>query len=162
DVDFLRRTIAVQRQVQRARGVVEVRLPKYGSEREVYVADELAAMLARLVESGIRGPWLFSGASDAPPSGSTLNSRWLATCRLAGVEGLHTHHLRHYFASGLIADGCDVVTVQRALGHANATVTLSTYSHLWPTAADKTRKAAASMVSEVLGDSADSVRTDEG
>ncbi|MBA2508323.1 MAG: site-specific integrase [Nocardioidaceae bacterium] len=162
DVDFLRRTIAVQRQVQRARGVVEVRLPKYGSEREVYVADELLVMIARLVESGIREPWLFSGASDVPPSGTTLNSRWLATCRRAGVEGLHTHHLRHYFASGLIADGCDVVTVQRALGHGNATVTLSVYSHLWPTAADKTRKAAASMMTEVLGATADYPRTDEG
>jgi len=89
DVDFLRRTIAVQRQVQRAGGRVEIRLPKYGSEREVYVADELVQMLARLVKSGIREPWLFSGASDVPPSGTTLNSRWLATCRQTEVEGLH-------------------------------------------------------------------------
>jgi len=160
DVDFLRRVLSVHRQVQRARGVVEVRLPKYGSEREVYVADELVQMLARLIESGIREPWLFSGASAVPASGTTLNYRWLATCNRAGVEGgLHMHHLRHYFASGLIADGCDVVTVQRALGHASATVTLDTYSHLWPTAADRTRKAAASMMAEVLGAPADFVRT---
>jgi hypothetical protein len=32
------------------------------------------------------------------------------------------------------------VTVQRALGHAKAT-TLDTYSHLWPTAEDRTRNA---------------------
>jgi integrase len=37
---------------------------------------------------------------------------------------------RHFYASGLIAAGCDVVTVQRALGHAKATTTLSTYAHL--------------------------------
>lgn len=47
------------------------------------------------------------------------------------------HELRHYFASGLIAAGCDVVTVQRAMGHASATTTLSTYAHLWPTAEDR-------------------------
>jgi len=27
------------------------------------------------------------------------------------------HDLRHFYASGLIAAGCDVVTVQRAMGH---------------------------------------------
>lgn len=41
-----------------------------------------------------------------------------------------------YSASGLIAAGCDVVTVQRAMGHASAT-TLSTYAHLWPTAEER-------------------------
>jgi integrase len=58
----------------------------------------------------------------------------------------------------LIAAGCDVVTVQRALGHASATVTLNTYAHLWPTAEDRIRAAAASMLAEALGD-ADSVWT---
>jgi len=66
--------------------------------------------------------------------------------------------LRHFYASGLIAAGCDVVTVQHALGHASATVTLTTYAHLWPTAEDRTRAAAASMLAETLS-AADSVRT---
>jgi integrase len=35
-----------------------------------------------------------------------------------------------FYASGLIAAGSDVVTVQRALGHRSATVTLNTYGHL--------------------------------
>jgi integrase len=52
----------------------------------------------------------------------------------------------------LIAQGCEVVTVQRALGHASATVTLRTYSHLWPTAEDKTRRAAAALMAETLAD----------
>jgi len=66
------------------------------------------------------------------------------------------HDLRHFYASGLINAGCDVVTVQRALGHANASVTLTTYSHLWPNADDRTRNAAA-----VLFDDAYVVRTTE-
>jgi integrase len=53
------------------------------------------------------------------------------------------HDLRHFYASGLIAAGCDVVTVQRALGHSSAAITLTTNSHLWPDANDRTRKAAA-------------------
>jgi integrase len=52
--------------------------------------------------------------------------------RGAGLTGIKLHDLRHFYASGLIAQGCDVVTVQRALGHATATTTLNTYSHLGP------------------------------
>jgi hypothetical protein len=53
-----------------------------------------------------------------------------------------------------------VVTVQRALGHATASVTLGTYSHLWPSADDRTRAAASAMLADALApDAADSVRT---
>ena len=37
------------------------------------------------------------------------------------------HDLRHFYAAGLIVAGCDVVTVQRALGHQSAVVTLLMY-----------------------------------
>jgi site-specific recombinase XerD len=60
-------------------------------------------------------------------------------------------HKRHFYASGLIAAGCDVVTVQRSLGHAKATTTLSTYAHLWPTAEDRARTAAQSIMDAALG-----------
>ena len=69
---------------------------------------------------------------------------------------MRLHDLRHFYASGLIAAGCDVVTVQRALGHSTATTTLSTYAHLWPTAEDRTRSAASGLAAAAL---ADSVRT---
>jgi integrase len=65
----------------------------------------------------------------------------------AGVSGPCLHDLRHLYASGLIASGCDVVTVQRALGHASTT-TVSTYSHLWPSAEDRTRAAAQALLAE--------------
>lgn len=70
------------------------------------------------------------------------------------------HDLRHFYASGLIAAGCDVVTVQRALGHAKATTTLNTYAQLWPTAEDRTRKAAARIIAGVLRP-ADQLRTSQ-
>ncbi|MFT4232909.1 MAG: tyrosine-type recombinase/integrase [Leucobacter sp.] len=85
---------------------------------------------------------------------------WKQAREAGGVEGVRLHDLRHFYASGLIANGCDVVTVQQALGHAKATTTLNTYSHLWPTAEDKTRAAVGVLVRSAL-DSADSVRTAE-
>jgi integrase len=63
------------------------------------------------------------------------------------------------FASGLIASGCDVVTVQRALGHASATTTPNSYSHLWPDADDRTRAATESLMAASLDSPADHLRT---
>src|ERR1700754_3083784 len=69
DIDFLRRTVTVSRQVQRAdRKEVEIRAPKYGSERVVFIPDGLVTLLAAHVEVvGVRpAGWLFVGVGDGP------------------------------------------------------------------------------------------------
>jgi integrase len=149
DIDFLRRQLHVRRQVQRTTKEtgVELRPPKYGSERVVYLADELVQILARHLEGC--GLWLFKGQGDDPPHQNTVGHRWRRTCKRAGTEGFTLHALRHFYASGLIAAGCDVVTVQRAMGHGSAATTLRTYAHLWPSAEDRTRKAAERLMTSV-------------
>ncbi len=102
--------------------------------------------------------WLFEAAPGSPPHQNTVGYQWRRACQGASVAGVTLHQLRHFYASGLIAAGCDVVTVQRALGHAKATTTLNTYAHLWPTAEDRTRAAAADLLAAALTP-ADSVRT---
>lgn len=153
DIDFLRRRLRVQRQIQRgAVGAgLEVRAPKYGSERDVYAPDGLLELLATHLEifGAGTGGWLVLGAGGGPVAPSTSNGWWKAATTRAGLE-VRQHDLRHFYASGLIAAGCDVVTVQRALGHSSATTTLNTYSHLWPTAEDRTRMAAAEMFAAAL------------
>ena len=47
--------------------------------------------------------------------------------------------------------GCDVVTVQQALGHSSATITLGVYSHLWPNAEDRSRAAAGGLMAPRCG-----------
>ncbi len=168
DIDFLGRTLRVTRQLQRAKpadieaaknlveaagGItVVVRPPKYESERTLYLPDELVTILAehirRNTPKGEPTRWLFDEGGK-PWHDNLVDYRWRAT-RTAAAVSCKLHELRHYFASGLIAAGCDVVTVQRAMGHASATTTLSTYAHLWPTAADKTRTAASEMAAAVL------------
>ncbi|MGD0286122.1 MAG: tyrosine-type recombinase/integrase, partial [Acidimicrobiales bacterium] len=70
--------------------------------------------------------------------------------------GARFHDLRHYYASLLIRHGESVKTVQARLGHANASETLDTYSHLWPDSEDRTRRA----IDDVLaGSTADISRT---
>lgn len=149
DIDFLRRQLNVSRQLQRDGATFVVRPPKYGSERVVYLPDDLVTILSEHV--GERLPdadpdrWLFTVGKD-PMYDNAITWRWRATRRSADLDHVRLHDLRHFYASGLIAAGCDVVTVQRALGHATATTTLNTYSHLWPTAEDRTRAAAADLM----------------
>jgi len=166
DVDFLKRTISVNRQAQGIRsGVVEIQPPKYGSERCIPVPDGLLQILAEHIRLHVRGDdagaWMFPGLRGNPMEGNMVGTRWRRARRETGVA-YRLHDLRHYFASGLIAAGCDVVTVQRALGHSSAAITLGTYSHLWPDSDDRTRKAANAMFAEVIGTPADSLRTESG
>ncbi len=157
-MDFLRRTLTVSRQVQRAGGgKVDVRPPKHGSERTVFLAPSLVDILAEHAQAhGGQSTWMFPAMDGGPITANTIGPWWRATLLRSGVSGVRLHDLRHFYASGLIAAGCDVVTVQRALGHASATTTLSTYSHLWPTAEDRTREAAEAMFADSCGLTADS------
>jgi len=162
DVDFLRRELHVRRQVQRAgAGEVELRLPKYGSERMVPIPDDLVQILAAHVNLTRHTTWLFAADDEDPPHQNTVGHRWRSTLRAARLTGIRLHDLRHFYASGLIAAGCDVVTVQRALGHAKPSTTLETYSHLWPSGEDRTRKAAAAVTGEVLRAGVGSVRAEK-
>ncbi|WP_407695156.1 tyrosine-type recombinase/integrase [Mycolicibacter icosiumassiliensis] len=100
--------------------------------------------------------WLFPSARDkALPAHAATVGRWWRIVRQEVNIDYRLHDLRHFFASGLIAAGCDVVTVQRALGHSSASVTLDTYGHLWPDANDRTRN-----VEQALRVTADALRTD--
>ena len=73
---------------------------------------------------------------------------------------MRLHDLRHFYASGLIASGCDVVAVQRALGHAKPTTTLTTYAHLWPTAESRVRDASTRLAAEVLASGEGNLKAD--
>lgn len=164
DINFLHCQIRVRRQVGRKPGVlVDLRPPKYGSERDIPAPDELLHLLSEHIakwKTFGADRWIFYGKNNEPPHQNTVHYWWKTTHGRAGVDGVRLHDLRHFYASGFIAAGCDVVTVQHALGHAKATTTLNTYSHLWPTADDRTRAAAGTLVGTVLRTFADSAWTD--
>jgi integrase len=75
--------------------------------------------------------------------------------RRAGVRRVRYHDLRHSVASNLLANGADIVTVQTALGHANAHITLSTYAHVVP----KARHGAADRMAALIRESGNKVET---
>jgi integrase len=124
------------------------------------VPAELVGLLSEHVRRARTGSgdWLVS-SDGRPLNRNSAGHQWRQLRQAAGLDGCTLHDLRHFYASGLIAAGCDVVTVQRALGHSSATITLGVYSHLWPTAEDRTRAAAGGLMATALSARADSVRT---
>jgi integrase len=79
DVAFLRRTLIVTRQVQRAvGGQVEIRPPKYGSERVLYLADGLVESLSMHIAVHCRGDgWPGSSSASARTCASPEHGRLL-------------------------------------------------------------------------------------
>lgn len=167
DIEFLGRELHVRRQVQRGQGTaVELRPPKYGSERTVSISAELTKILSRHIAEYCEGDgpdrWLFpNGRTGNPVHQNWVDYRMRKAKRKSKQANAEwtLHDLRHFYASGLIADGCDVVTVQKMLGHLSATETLSTYAHLWPGSEDRARTAAASLYRQVFGSAAYPLRT---
>lgn len=159
-VDFLRRVVEVDRQlVSVIRGEPRHAPPKTAaSVRSVplpqVVVDALAAHLAAF-PAGPDG--LVFRLDGQPLTRQTFGHLWRPVAKAAGLPtGTGLHALRHYYASLLIRHGESVKVVQSRLGHASASETLDTYSHLWPDSDDRTREA----VDAVLGGPpADSLRT---
>lgn len=157
DVGYPFRTLRVRRQIQRQ----EIRLPKSQSERTVTLPDELIETL-KTYTAGLPSAWLFrSDRRDSCIAESTMQTWWQTVRTKAELEDLNFHSLRHFYASGLISAGCDVITVQHAMGHHAATVTLNTYGHLWPDAADRTRAAAAALMASCQAATSYADRTDK-
>lgn len=163
DVNFLRRTIGVRQQVQGStHKTAKIVAPKAGSERDVFAPDGLMSALSSVNRSSSPDALLFRTPLGQMWHRNNAGEEWRRIRKAAGLpEDVTLHALRHTYASSLIAAGCDVVTVQRALGHSQPSITLNVYSHLWPSAEDKTRAAAADFMASVLAP-ADNPRTDDG
>jgi integrase len=151
-VDFLRRALSVERQLVRRRGdevpgleLTEL-LKTDHSRRTVPLAqavlDVLAAHLAEFPAHPALG-LVFTDDSGQPIREQTFGRAWHTARRMANVPAWAKgpHHLRHHFASLLIARGASVKVVQARLGHSSAKTTLDVYGHLWPDDEDAIRAA---------------------
>ncbi|GAB3663535.1 site-specific integrase [Nocardioides korecus] len=153
DVDFLRRTIRVER--QRTQANVVASLKSKASRRTVPVGQVVLDELAGHLTAYGSGDALFVDEFGDPLHYSRWKRLLAAATEEAGVD-VTAHGFRHFFASALIAGGASVKQVQTVLGHASAVITLRTYAHLWPGDEDRTR----SVMDAALSPLADSLRTE--
>ncbi len=127
------------------------------SRTPVPIPQSLALRLAGQVRDW-PGQTLLTGRNGGQlPTWALERAVRTARVKVTGLpEDFRYQDLRHYFASLLIASGCDVKTVQARLRHASAKTTLDTYGHLWPDRDESTR----AVVDAVLQDHADPMRTE--
>jgi integrase len=104
-------------------------------------ASMCEALLSHMAE--YPAPTVLTGPDGGQlPPWALVRAVQTARAKVPGLpEGFRHHDLRHYFASLLIASGCDIKTVQARLRHASAKTTLDTYGHLWPDKDESTRAA---------------------
>lgn len=135
-IDFLRRKVTIDRQVvTRADREVYFGPVKTPSSNRVVplpvvVAEELAAHIARFGEGDAR--LLFTTSNGSMISRQSWHKVFSGAAKRLSIDA-SSHDLRHHAASLLISSGCSPRAVASFLGHKNASKTLDTYAHLWPT-----------------------------
>lgn len=156
DVDFLRKTVQVERQVQPTGvGPLKNRAAYRTIPVGSVVIDALAAHLAASPAKGEQ--FVFRTAAGEPLHVQRFIETWRTARRAAAAKAkvprlleAGMHDLRHHYASALIQAGLSVKVVSERLGHTNAAMTLNTYTHLFPNDEDRSRQAIDDMWTALL------------
>ena len=110
--------------------------------RQVLLSPEARAIIERQSRSG--SPWVFP--SPVNPARARFDlSLWKKVRKLAGIEDVRLHDLRHTFASQAAMQGIPLPVVARLLGHAQVQMTLR-YAHV----SDRDVEAAAERIGGVM------------
>lgn len=79
---------------------------------------------------------VFARWDGQPHQPDRLTRQWSDAMKVIG-QNATLHSLRHTHASHLIAQGVDVLSISRRLGHGSPTITLAVYGHLFADAQDR-------------------------
>jgi integrase len=136
DIDHDAAPIRVHRQLSRQR--VHKKLKTPAGRRDVILAPGLAKLLREhWLASGYKAAddYIFCNTLGAALDYHDVGEGFRQTVKAAGLavpgKRLSLHSLRHTFASLLIAKGLNIAFVSRQLGHANPSITLEVYAHLF-------------------------------
>jgi integrase len=145
DVNLDKAVLRVEQAVEQTkRGGIVMKAPKTRhGRRAVSLAPATVAVLrehlraqqeTRLALGLGRAPadaFVFANWDGAVRSPQWLTQAWRRAMATAGLKGTTFHSLRHTHASTLIANGLDVLTISRRLGHGSPVITLGVYGHLF-------------------------------
>jgi integrase len=157
DIDWLRGTVTIRRQLKRIHGRPIFALPKRQKTRVVPLIEGTKRALARHMElyppQECTLPWgdldgkartvtlMFTNAVLHPIHASSFSIYWRRAVEAAGLSAYATedymrengtHELRKYFATTLISNGESIKAVSRWLGHASVEITLKRYLRYMP------------------------------
>jgi len=142
DIDFNNKTMRVCRSSQYiGNATVITKEPKTKSGiRQFTLSDSLCQILAqyklwqceqrlRLGDRWEQSDRLFTAWNGAPMYPDTITDWFRKFVRKNDFPPVTLHSLRHTNATIMIAEGTDVCTVSRRLGHAQTSTTLNIYAH---------------------------------
>jgi integrase len=138
DVDLLRRTITVRRQIIEVNGRFEgFGDPKTAAGRRTidlpaFLCEILAQQLAERSQAGPGGLVFVNTRGNSPHSSSFSSQAWAKARAKIGRPDLRWHDLRHTAVALAIANGAHPKAIQERMGHASITITLDRYGHLFP------------------------------
>jgi integrase/recombinase XerD len=118
DIDFERKTI-------------HIRQSKYKKDRIMPLSDYMAKGLRKYIAAENPHIWLFNGKE---PDGrySVRGLAWVmreALKKTSVKKDVNLHSLRHTYATHLLEEGLNIVTLKELLGHAEITTTMI-YLHI--------------------------------
>ena len=98
--------------------------PKDYEERPIPIPEDLASLLKKLPRAS---EWVFPNAKGRQMSHLLRRLKKLAD--QTGVQDATLHKFRHTYATRLLESGCDIVTVQRLMGHSDLDTTRQYLNH---------------------------------
>lgn len=135
DIDYKRKIISIRKQY--IKGELRPLKTKY-SARTVDLTPGICEMLdvqkKQLKDRKLqKNKQVFCASKGGYIDVNTFGTRyWVSLLKRANVRVRGLHHLRHTFASELLADGADLLVVSKLLGHSSPMVTLEYYGHVMP------------------------------
>jgi site-specific recombinase XerD len=113
DIDFERRSIHIRRS-------------KYNKDRMVPLSEYMAVGLQKYIVLERPLTWLFNGKTlGSPYSAKAISWIMREAVKAAGIDkDVTVHTLRHSYATHLLEDGLNIVTIKELLGHAQIATTM--------------------------------------
>lgn len=150
-LDIKRKTISVNKQVQRINGEIKTTTPKtQASIRTINLSNECLQQLIVLksrqrLDTKLMFPSPITGGLRDP---SSVTRKLHRMQKRAGVPNIRFHDLRHSFATLSLEQGMDIKTVSHMLGHTDAGFTMNTYMHVTDNMQQTVATAMGNLISE--------------
>ena len=131
DIDYSQKILNVNRTVQRIQTAtgskLSVTAPKtVSARRSIPIPSCIIKLLRRFSSAGEL--YVLSG-TEQPVEPRTMQNRFHAMLKKAGLPSINYHSLRHMFATNSLQAGFDIKTLSEILGHASVETTLRAYVH---------------------------------
>jgi integrase len=132
DFDFVKKTLTISSSLSEVNGTFTRKNTKTGQTRHIKLPDFLNEMLVAHCDGKSKTELVFSnGKGKALSANNFARDFFRPAISAAGIERLTPKDLRDTAASIAISSGANVRAVSNMLGHADPSVTLRIYTHLF-------------------------------